>query len=165
MVKAEKDLLLGSGHAMGRVNPSSTIFGIQTWSIGLSRQRTGSRRQRYAETVRSQVWPGWSWSQTLFWERFQERLQQVVHPEEGLLLDIVSIPCCGDVTCLSRNPRWLQSNCKEHGLEQKQIQNGDRDAKLLFLVTLWIQVRSQCFSAKAVWVPLTPWLEGKSDND
>jgi hypothetical protein len=45
----------------------------------------------------------------------------------------------------------IQSDYKENGLAQRQIQNGGRDAKhLLFLVNLWIQVRSQCFSAKAI---------------
>jgi hypothetical protein len=44
----------------------------------------------------------------------------------------------------------LQSDCKENGLEQRQIQNGGRVAKLLFLVNLWAQIRSQGFSSKAL---------------
>jgi hypothetical protein len=44
----------------------------------------------------------------------------------------------------------IQVNYKDNGLQQRQIQNGDKDGKLfLFLVNLWAQVRSQCFSAKA----------------
>jgi hypothetical protein len=50
----------------------------------------------------------------------------------------------------------LQSDCKENGLEKRQIQNGGRGAKLLlFLVNLWAQVKSQCFSAKPIGVLLT----------
>jgi hypothetical protein len=30
------------------LSPSSVIFGVQTWAIGLSRQRTGGRGQRSA---------------------------------------------------------------------------------------------------------------------
>jgi hypothetical protein len=38
----------------------------------------------------------------------------------------------------------------------KRLQNGSRDAKLLLaLVNFWDQARSQCFSATAVWAPLT----------
>jgi hypothetical protein len=44
----------------------------------------------------------------------------------------------------------IQGDCKRNGLDQRQIQNGDKDVKLfLFLCNLWAQVRSQCFSAKA----------------
>jgi hypothetical protein len=50
----------------------------------------------------------------------------------------------------------LQSDYKENGLEQKQKQIGDKDAKLLlFLVNSCAQERSQCFSAKAILAPLT----------
>jgi hypothetical protein len=65
--------------------------------------------------------------------------------------DIISFVLCGN-----------QGDCKEKGLEQRQIQNGDRDANLfLFLVNLWAQGRSQCFSEKATLVPLTQPLGGK----
>jgi hypothetical protein len=40
MVKAEKGLLHGLGHDMGRGRVSTQlIFGVQTWAIGLSRQK------------------------------------------------------------------------------------------------------------------------------
>jgi hypothetical protein len=40
-------------------------------------------------------------------------------------------------------------------MQRRQIQNRGRDAKLLlFLVNSYAQVRSQCFSAKAVCAPL-----------
>jgi hypothetical protein len=53
------------------------------------------------------------------------RVGQVVHADEALLLGVVSASCHEDVIlCLSWNPRWLQGDCKENGLEQRQIQNG-----------------------------------------
>jgi hypothetical protein len=77
--------------------------------------------------------------------------RQAVHPKKGRLLGAVSVPYHEDVICLSWNPRRLQSDCKENGLEQRQIQNGGKDVKLfLFLVNLSVQVRSQCFSTKPV---------------
>jgi hypothetical protein len=64
-------------------------------------------------------------------------------------LQEVSVPCHKDV--ISSVLSGIQGDCKENGLEQRQIQNGGRDAKLLlFLVNLCTQVRSQCFSAKTV---------------
>jgi hypothetical protein len=52
----------------------------------------------------------------------------------------------------------FKATAKRMALEQRQIQNRGRDAKLLlFLVNLWTQVRSQCFSKKAVWTLLTVW--------
>jgi hypothetical protein len=48
--------------------------------------------------------------------------------------------------------KWLQGEC----LEQRQIWNGGRNAKLLlFLFKSCAQVRSQCFSAKVIWMLLT----------
>jgi hypothetical protein len=45
----------------------------------------------------------------------------------------------------------IASDCRENGSEQRQVQNGGRDAKLLlFLVNLWAQVRNLCFLAKTV---------------
>jgi hypothetical protein len=46
----------------------------------------------------------------------------VVVPEEGLLLGVVSVPCCEDV--ISFILPGIQSDCKENDLEQRQIQNG-----------------------------------------
>jgi hypothetical protein len=51
----------------------------------------------------------------------------------------------------------LQSDCRENGLEQRQIQKwrqGCQDFLLLF-INSWAQVRGQCFSAKAVKGPVT----------
>jgi hypothetical protein len=43
----------------------------------------------------------------------------------------------------------LQSDCKESGLEQRQIQNGSREAKLLlFLVNLCAQEGVSAFQQK-----------------
>jgi hypothetical protein len=52
---------------------------------------------------------------------------------EGVLLGVVSVPCHGEVmnhSCPSLIPRWLQGDCRENGSEQRQIQNGGRDAML-----------------------------------
>jgi hypothetical protein len=69
---------------------------------------------------------------------------QVVHPEEGLLLGVVSVPCHKHIIiCLSWNPRGLQSDCSENGLEQRQIQNGGE---------------MPCFSPKLV----NSWAQGVS---
>jgi hypothetical protein len=74
----------------------------------------------------------------------------------GLLLGVVSVPCHEDVKNLSSwNPRWLQSDCKENGLEQRQIQNGGQVPCFSPAISQFMGPRkSQCFSAKAVWVPL-----------
>jgi hypothetical protein len=74
---------------------------------------------------------------------------QVVHPKEGLRLGVISVPYHEDVInhfCSSLIPRWLQSDCRENGSEQKQIQNTEIPCFFLLLVNSW----SQCFSAKAV---------------
>jgi hypothetical protein len=56
----------------------------------------------------------------------------------------------------------LQNDCKENGLEQRQIQSGGRYAKLLVLINSCAQVRSQYFSEKAICAPLTI---GQSDQN
>jgi hypothetical protein len=64
----------------------------------------------------------------------------------------VSVPCHKDV--INSVLSGIQDDCKvtaKNGLEQRQIQNGDENAKLLqFLVNSLAQVSSQCFSAKAI---------------
>jgi hypothetical protein len=48
-------------------------------------------------------------------------------------LGVVSVPCHEDVIiCLSWDPVWLQSDCKENGLEQRQTQKWRRDAIFIF---------------------------------
>jgi hypothetical protein len=66
---------------------------------------------------------------------------------------VVLIPGHKDVidhSCPFFIPRWLQERMAQS--KGQQVQNGDRDAKsfLLFLVNLWVQEKSQCFSEKAV---------------
>jgi hypothetical protein len=51
---------------------------------------------------------------------------RVVHPEEGLLLEAVLIPCHEDIishSCPSFILRWLQGVCRENGSEQRQTQH------------------------------------------
>jgi hypothetical protein len=45
----------------------------------------------------------------------------VIHPEEGLLLGVVSVPCPEDV--ISSVLPGLEGDCKENDLAQRQIQN------------------------------------------
>jgi hypothetical protein len=45
----------------------------------------------------SQVWSSWLLSQFLIWRGFRIVLWQMVHPEEGLLLGVVSVLCHEDV--------------------------------------------------------------------
>jgi hypothetical protein len=84
---------------------------------------------------------------------------RLVHPEESLLLGVLSVPChedAFDYFCPFLIPRWLQGDCKWNDLEQTQIQNGLLLCFLMlsFLPYFGVQVRSQCFSAKVVKVPL-----------
>jgi hypothetical protein len=61
-------------------------------------------------------------------------------------------PCLEDV--ISSVLSGIQGDVKvtaKNGLEQRQIQNGGRDAKLLlFLVNSYAQERNQSFSAKTI---------------
>jgi hypothetical protein len=145
MVKAEKGgLLHGLGHALGRGRVSTQlIFSHLLGTEGLSRQKNWRQGTKVwiVKQSQSKVWYGWShdWQSQQFWSGSSGKL---------------SVPCHKDLSVLSFLK--LQSDYKENGLEQRKIQNGGRDAKLfLFLVNSWAQGRSQCFSAKAVWTPLT----------
>jgi hypothetical protein len=63
----------------------------------------------------------------------------VVHPEEGLLLSVVSVPCHEDVTdyfCPFLIPRQLQGDCKWNDSEQRQIQN--RELQCFFCCWYWL---------------------------
>jgi hypothetical protein len=63
---------------------------------------------------------------------------------------VAPVHCHKDIISFVLSGIQGDCNCKENGLEQRQIQNGDKDAKLvLFLVNLWAPGRRQCFSAKA----------------
>jgi hypothetical protein len=107
---------LGTCHGRGRVStqPSSAIFRVQTWAIGLSRQKNwGQGTKLYiVKQSQSQVWSGWPLSQScsegcskvVIWS------QAVVHPKEGLLLDVASVPCRKDV--ISSVLPWFQCDCK-----------------------------------------------------
>jgi hypothetical protein len=61
-------------------------------------------------------------------------------------------PCHKDAinhSCPSLVPRWLWDRLSQS--KGQQVENRDRcQAFLLFLVNLWPQVRSQCFSGKTV---------------
>jgi hypothetical protein len=53
--------------------------------------------------------------------------RQVVHPKESLLLGVILVPCNKDVihhSCPSLSPVWLQGDCRENSVKQRQIQNG-----------------------------------------
>jgi hypothetical protein len=178
MVKAEKGSLLHtSGRAMGRGRVSTQLIfshlGVQTWATGLRRQKNWGQGTKVCIVKQSQshVWFGWShdwWGQQTWSGRWSSsyHLKGVIWVLfERIILAQDNCPHCDGGSsrwhqflvikmyqfCPFWNPTWLQSDCKENGLEQRQIQNGGRDAKLLLcLVNSYAQIRNQCFSAKAV---------------
>jgi hypothetical protein len=128
-VKAKKRGLL---HSFGTCCETA-IFGVQTWTIGLSRPRAreGERGKIcIIKQFQSQVCSSGSLSGSCFGRGSVSCYPgflvnwQVVHPEELLLLGGISVPCHEDVIiCLSWNPKWLQGDSRENGSEQRQIQN------------------------------------------
>jgi hypothetical protein len=160
----------------------SAVFKVQTWAIGLNRQKNWGRGTKVCivKQSQSQVWfcclmtggargqQSWSgrWSGPDLGSYHLERVNWFLFERIlGIIVLTGRVAAAHGSSSLSWrcyqffpfwNPRWLQSDWKENGLQQRQTQNGGRDAKLLlFLVNLWDQVRSQCFSARATWVPLT----------
>jgi hypothetical protein len=111
-VKTEKDLLHGLGHAVGKDRVSAQpIFGllrIQTRVLCLDRQKTGGGDKRYAQLNNS------SHRCNLVGHDLSSRsgtgprvvIKRVVHPEDTILLGVVSVTCYENVIiCLSWNPR------------------------------------------------------------
>jgi hypothetical protein len=69
------------GKSQVSTQPSSSIFRVETRAIGLNTQRTGGWGQKGCRVKLSQVWSGWSLSQSLFGAGFSELLslsQQVI---------------------------------------------------------------------------------------
>jgi hypothetical protein len=146
MVKAEKGgLLHDSGHAIGRgrvsTQPIQSSSGTRV--IDLNRQRFGDRGQKVFMNSSSHRCGLAGHYPSLIWS------QAGGPPKEGLLSGVVSVPCHNIAICLSWNPRWLQSYCKQNDLEQNQIQNRGRDAKLLqFFLHSWVQDGVSAFQQK-----------------
>jgi hypothetical protein len=87
------------------------------------------------------VWDFWKCFTTIIWRSCLS------------LGGVVSVPCHKDVidhSFSSLIPVWLQERMTQS--KRQQVQNGDRGFKLFFSFKLisWAQVRSQCFSPKAV---------------
>jgi hypothetical protein len=73
----------------------------------------------------SHRWSGWSWSQSLFWERFCSCYLKGGPSWGGSAVRGSVCPLswrCYQF-CFTWNPKWLQSDYREDGLEQRQIQN------------------------------------------
>jgi hypothetical protein len=77
---------------------------------------------------------------------------QVFHPQEGLLLGIVSVPYYKDIVSDSSPsfiPRWLQGDCREWFRTKIDTKMEDRcHAFLLLLVNLWAQEGVSAFQQK-----------------
>jgi hypothetical protein len=165
---------------MGRGRVSTQLIfrhlGVQTWGTDLSRQKNWGQGTKLCivKQSHSQVCSGYYLSPGV-----PEKMLSLsslegrnLAPMRWLLLgqgaasslQVIVLIWRGGLPC--KSPLFLmgsfrplsvvvfpgiQGDCKENGLEQKQIQNGVRDTKLLLsLVNLWVQVRSKGFSAKAV---------------
>jgi hypothetical protein len=160
--------------AEGALSSSSAIFGVQTWATGLNRQKNWEQgtkvcivkqfSHRCSCDLQSSL--GQAGGLVQFWKVITGRSNLVPvwenswdkcpHWNGGSSRELQFIVMRYYQFCPFLDPRWLWSDCKENGWAQRQIQNGDNDAKVfLLLVNLWAQVRSQYFSAKAAWVPLT----------
>jgi hypothetical protein len=157
MEKAERgDVFHESGHGMGTGRGSTQLIfrcpWLQTWVIGLSRQKDWGHGTKVCIVKQF----SYCWGLDAEVLELSSGARQVLHPTEGLLLGVVSLSCPIDVMYLSWHTKWLKSDCKENGLQQRQTQNGGHTLCFSLAISyLSAQVRSQCFSVKATWAPLT----------
>jgi hypothetical protein len=174
MVKEEKGgLLHGLGHALGRGRVSTQLIfshlRVQTWVIGLSRQKNeegGPWQETKVWIVKqsqSQVCSAWPLSQSKCSRKGSGVViwvycQLTGGPSWGkFTVGVVSVPCHEDVTM---KMSFLESKMIAKSLQREwfraQTDTWQRyQAFLLLLVNLWAWVRCQCFLTKALWAPLT----------
>jgi hypothetical protein len=143
-------------------SPSSAIFGVQIWALGVNRQRTGGREREACIIIKQ------SWSRVCLWRIIisvlglgrvpgSYSLSSLVRINKSLLPDSWSVlHLCYFLPWGQFSPSSLvnklsvlsflesQVIARETSSEQKHTKRRQRcQLFLLFLVNLWAQVRNQ----------------------